>query len=86
MARSLDTIQLLEESLLDASTQGPEESAAAINGLYITKGGYEQAHVNEAGRELIELIKAEIGKSISKVVGPNLQGRAYFFGVGYLLH
>jgi len=78
LARSLDTIRLVEESLLGANTQGPKESAAAINGLYITKGGYEQAHVNEAGRELIELIKTEIGKSISKVVGPNLQGNAFF--------
>jgi len=77
--RALDTIQLGEESLLGARMQSPEESAAAINGLYITKGGYEQAHVNEAGRELIELIEAEIGKSIFKVVGPNLQGHAYFF-------
>ena len=79
LIRSLDTIQLVEESLLGAIAQSPEESAAAINSLYITKGGYDQADVNAAGREFIELIKVEIGKSISKVVGPNLQGYPYFF-------
>jgi len=79
LARALDTIMLVNETLLSTQVKSAEESAAAINGLYITKGGYEQAHVNEAGRELIDLIKAEIGKSISKVAGPNLQGNAYFF-------
>lgn len=79
LARSLDTITLVNESVQGASAPTPEEGAGAINSLYITKGGYEQAHVNEAGRELIELIRAELGKSISKVVGPNLQGNASYF-------
>jgi Fic family protein len=82
MVRSLDTIQLVEESLRGAHMPTPESGAAAINSLYITKGGYEQARVNEAGSELAELILAELGKSISSVAGPNLNGQANFFVAG----
>jgi Fic family protein len=77
--RALDTIVLVNESLLGASAPSLEESAAAITRLYITRGGYEQAQVDEAGRSLGGLILAEIGKSISKIAGPNLNGQANFF-------
>lgn len=79
MDRSLDTIMLVNESLRGTHAQDPEQSAAAINGLYITKGGYEQAQVDEAGRELAQLILSELGKSISKIIGRNLQGNANYY-------
>jgi Fic family protein len=80
--RALDTLILVSDSLQDAHEPSLEESAAAITGLYITKGGYEQAQVDEAGRNLGALILAELGKSISKIAAPSLNGGAISFLAG----
>jgi hypothetical protein len=80
--RALDTIVLVNESLQGAQAPSLDESAAAITRLFITRGGYEQAQVDEAGRELGELILAELGKSISKISGPSLSGLANSFIMG----
>jgi len=82
LERALDTIVLVNESLQGAQAPSLDESAAAITRLFITRGGYEQAQVDEAGRELGELILAELGKSISKISGPSLSGRANSFIMG----
>ena len=76
--RSLDTIQLVEESLMDALVPTPEEGATAINNLYITRGGYTQSQVDSAGRQLFQLVQEELEKTISRSVGQNLQGRVSF--------
>jgi Fic family protein len=78
LTRSLDTIQLVEESLRDALAPTPEEGAAAINNLYVTKGGYTQTQVDSAGRQLFQLVQEELGKIISRNIGQNLQGGADF--------
>jgi hypothetical protein len=76
--RSLDTIQLVEESLMDALVPTPEEGATAINNLYITRGGYTQSQVDSAGRQLFQLVQEELEKIISRNIGQNLQGRVSF--------
>ena len=80
--RALDTMILVNDSLRGARGPSLEESAAAITSLYITKGGYEQTQVDEAARNLGELILAELGKSVSKIAGSNLNGRAISFAAG----
>jgi Fic family protein len=74
LTRSLDTIQLVEESLRGASAPTPEEGAAAINSLYITRGGYTQEQVDTAGGQLLQLVQSELTKAISGSAGPNLKG------------
>jgi Fic family protein len=74
LARSLDTIQLVDESLRDAHMPTPEEGAKAINGLYVTKGGFTQDQVNESGMQLLKLFQNELTKIINRNTGPNLKG------------
>jgi Fic family protein len=75
LTRTLDTIRLVDASLRGARSPIPAEGAAAINNLYITKGGYTQAQVDSAGKQLVRLVQEELQKTLSKNVGPNLQGR-----------
>ena len=74
--RSLDTISLVEEGFRGALVPTPEDAAAAIAGLFVTKGGYTQAQVDGAGERLFQLVDGELSKIIAKNVGSNLQGRA----------
>jgi len=74
LARSLDTIQLVGESLHSALVPTPEEGAAAVNDLYITKGGYSQDQVDAAGKQLIQLVQRQFTKTIPKNVGPKVSG------------
>lgn len=76
LVRSLDTIQLVEESLRGARSPASEESAAAIDRLYRTKGGYTQKEVDESGSKLIGLIKNELDKALSRNSTSNLHGLA----------
>jgi len=76
LARSLDTIQLVDESLRGAYLPTPEESATAIDRLYGTKGGYTQKLVDESGSKLIILIKNELDKALTRISTSNLHGLA----------
>jgi Fic family protein len=74
LARSLDTIQLVGESLRGTLSPTPDEGATAINSLFVTKGGYTQEQVDEAGDRLFQLLQGEAAKIIAKNAGPNLRG------------
>jgi len=73
--RSVDTLALVHEAKQAAEAPTPEGAAAAIEKLYFTKGGYTQDQVEDAGQKLLDLIHAELLKTISKVDGPYLQGK-----------
>jgi len=72
LAKSLDTIQLVSESLLGSLAPSAEQSVEAINGLYFTKGGYTQDDVDAAGIQLIQLVQTELNKATSKNYTPKL--------------
>jgi Fic family protein len=65
LARSLDTIKLVDESVLSALSPSAGESIAAIGSLYVTKGGYTHEQVDQAGERLVEALSAEISRAIS---------------------
>lgn len=70
LERGLDSIRLFSESLRAASVQSTEDTLAEIKRLYMTKGGYSQADVDEAGYKLMELFKQEFLKHQSKLSIP----------------
>lgn len=74
--RSLDTVTLVNESLISAHSPTLEESAAAIDRLYITKDGFTQDQVDIAGKLLINTVEAEIQKVISSKVSVKLESYA----------
>ncbi len=67
LERASDSIMLFNESLRTASIPATEDSIADIKRLYVTKGGYSHAEVDEAGYKLFELFKAELEKSQTKL-------------------
>jgi Fic family protein len=76
LARSLDTITLVHESVLGAEVPTPEEAAKAINNLYLTKGGYTQGQVDAAGDELFRLALKELAGVSARFNGPNFMVHA----------
>ena len=74
LARSLDTIQLVDESLQGARVPTPEESAAAISKLYSTRGGYSEDQVDEAGEQLLQLSQDELQKAFGKNANRYIHG------------
>jgi Fic family protein len=64
LARSLDTIELVEESVRSASAPSPESSLAEIEKLYVTKGGFTQDQVDRAGEQLLHLVTDELQKTM----------------------
>jgi len=74
LSRALDTIMLVQDSIF--AVEGPtlENSIEAINGLFVTSGGYTQAQVDNAGERLFDLVQAELHKVIGRLLGPNLRG------------
>jgi hypothetical protein len=75
MWRSLDTMQLVAESMRTGSLPSAEESVAAINSLYVTKGGYSDEQVDEAGEKLAQAVQEELKKSLeSKALSPRIRG------------
>jgi Fic family protein len=70
--RSLDTIQLVADTLGVAAAPGPEESLAAIQGLYMTRGGYTHEQVDEAGKRLAEALAESFKRSVPRNAGPKI--------------
>jgi Fic family protein len=60
LARALDTITLVDESVRCALAPDTKKSLAAIQRLYLTKGGYTHEQVDEAGQKLLNALKSEI--------------------------
>jgi Fic family protein len=74
LARSLDTIALVNESVLGALSPTIEEGAEAVNKLYMTRGGYAQQQIDEVGKKLLEAVHYELKKIVSTGFGPKIRG------------
>jgi len=81
LVRSLDTMNLIEESLRGAYSPSADESAAAIKSLYVTRGGYTQAQVDDAANQLQQLIISEATKIIDANSNSNFQGNVGMSGL-----
>lgn len=76
LGRVLDTMLLVDESFRSTLAPTAEESAAALNSLYVTKGGYTQGQVDESGNQLLQIISAEISALAAAKSTLNLRGSA----------
>ncbi len=86
LARSLDTIVLVNESLLCALTPSAEQSAAGINALYVTRGGYSHEQVDQAGISLVHTLHKALGEAFSKISAAKIaHGLSFSGGQGYAL-
>jgi Fic family protein len=66
LARCLDTIGLVDESLRLAFTTGAEDSLAALGQLYLTRGGFTYEQVDQAGVNLMELVRKTLADVFAK--------------------
>lgn len=76
LARSLDTMNLVIETFRGVNAPSPQDAAAALENLYVTKGGYTQDQVDKAGGELFQLLQEEMQKTIAKLNGSSFLGNA----------
>ena len=67
LERSIDAIQLAEGSICAAATPGIEESLEGFKQLYVTKGGYTQREVDDAGEKLFEIFQQQLARRIRGV-------------------
>ncbi len=81
LARSLDTLKLVNESFLGALSPTVDEGLAAINRLFVTRGGYSQNEVDNAGNQLMKMVTNELTRVLAGKTGTNLTGRVGPFGV-----
>jgi Fic family protein len=75
LARSLDTMRLAKESLLGIQAPSVEQGVVAIKSLYVTRGGYTQKELDDAGSRLIGLIDNAVAKVVGERTGTELAGR-----------
>jgi Uncharacterized conserved protein len=59
-ARTLDSIQIVNETLRAAGHPAPAEAAAALRGVYVTRGGLTHDEVDKAGYALVDALVSEI--------------------------
>jgi hypothetical protein len=72
LERTLDGIRLVNESLRAAAAPQPADVLTLIKSLYMTKGGYSQAQVDEAGYKLFDLFLQEISRKAPEHSIPGL--------------
>jgi Fic family protein len=65
LARSVDTISLVDENVRCAGIPSVEESLSAIKALYTTRGGYTQQQIDQAGEKLITSFNERLSKAAS---------------------
>jgi len=78
LARALDAIQLVQESLSGPLPPKPEESLSAINSLYFSKGGYTKEQVDGGCRRFLTAIQNEFTKIIARNTTSKVHGSAHF--------
>lgn len=66
LARSLDTIILVDESVRAALAPTAQQGVSTITALYVTKGGYDQDAVDKAGIDLLESVANEVEKALKR--------------------
>jgi Fic family protein len=74
MARALDTVQLVSESLKTSDAPSIIKSLAALEGLYVTKSGYTHDQVDGAGFKLAELMTEEFSNQTSRLEQEKMKG------------
>ncbi|HTW62557.1 MAG TPA: Fic family protein [Terracidiphilus sp.] len=82
LARALDTITVVSESMLGALSPKPEQGLGAIDRLYTTKGGYTQQEVDACGARLQQLLMDEFTKVFSRSSSPNVRYHSSFVDGG----
>jgi Fic family protein len=60
LARTLDSIQLVAETLKAAGAPAPFEAAAQLKRVYLTQGGFSHVDVDNAGYALFDAFLAEL--------------------------
>jgi len=78
LARSLDTMLLVQESLRSTSAPSLDQSAAALKDLYRTRGGYTQQQVDQAGSNLFNLMRHELTNKLISIADPTLSTQVNF--------
>ncbi|HEY4904685.1 MAG TPA: Fic family protein [Candidatus Sulfotelmatobacter sp.] len=85
LARSLDTIELVSESVRAALVPSSDRSLSEIKNLYLTKGGYTHDQVDEAGKALLGALKTEIQTAMSKNAAPKVSFSQNLHNAGYVV-
>jgi Fic family protein len=67
LERTLDAIQLASRSLRTAALPSVDEAVADLKRLYITRGGYSHAEVDEAGHKFLDLFQKEMKLQLESV-------------------
>jgi len=83
--RCLDAVQLVYESVQNASLPPLSDTLNQLRALYMTRGGYSHQEVDEAGYKLLELAHQELEEFVGKntvnaqgiQVSVNIQGSGY---------
>jgi Fic family protein len=65
LARSLDTVRLVDESVRASLSPAAEQSVEQINRLYVTKGGYSHDEVDGAGKSLVSTVAAALKQVVA---------------------
>lgn len=60
LARTLDSIQLVAETLKAAGAPAPIEAAAQLKRVYLTQGGFTHVEVDDAGYAMFDAFVAEV--------------------------
>lgn len=74
LARALDTVRLVDQSMLTANAPSAEESISAISSLYITRGGYTQDQIDIGATQFLQSVERALKKAITEIAAPKIQG------------
>lgn len=67
LERTLDAIQLASRSLRTAALPSVDEAVADLKRLYITRGGYSHAEVDQAGHKFLDLFHKEMERQLGSI-------------------
>jgi Fic family protein len=70
--RTLDSIQLVSETLRAAGVPAPIEAAAQLKRVYLTQGGYSHAEVDGAAYRVFDAFVAEVQRQAQSLNTPEL--------------
>ena len=70
--RSLEAMQLVQESMRAAIAPPADESISALKALYVTKGGYTHEEVDAAGHRLFEAVVSEAQTQLNSLQIPQI--------------
>jgi Fic family protein len=73
LERTLDSIQLVSETLKAAGVPAPVEATARLKRVYLTRGGFSQSEVDQAGYRLFEALEREVERQAAAVNSPELR-------------